>query len=101
MVLLRQPQVPRSVVMASSRRLIDLHLSGESAKYLIDALVEELPPPEVIRQSILRDLPKGSSITIEGAAAYIYCEDRRVLVEKLPLFELMYPELDFVHEPKR
>lgn len=84
--------------MTSSKKLIDLHLSGESARYLIDALVEELPAPDVIRRSILRDLPKGSSVTIDGEAVYIRCEDRRALVEKLPLFELMYPELDFVHD---
>lgn len=84
--------------MTSSKKLIDLHLSGESAKHLIDALVEDLPAPEVIRHSILRDLPKGSSVTLDEGVVYVRCEDRRVLVEKLPLFELMYPELDFVHD---
>jgi hypothetical protein len=84
--------------MTSSRKLIDLHLTGQSARYLIDSLVEELPPPEVIRMSVLRDLPKGSNVTLDEGVVYIQCEDARVVAEKLPLFELMYPELDFVHK---
>lgn len=82
--------------MTSSNRLIDLHVSGASAKYLVDALLEELPSPDIIRRSILRDLPK-SKVTIESDVVYIDCVDRQAVVEKLPLFEHMYPELDFVH----
>lgn len=83
--------------MSSGRKLIELHLSGVSAQHLIDSLVEELPSPQMIKQSLLRDLPKGSSVVIDEGVVYIRCENRKAVVDKLPLFELMYPELDFVH----
>lgn len=82
--------------MTSSRKLIDLYVSGESAKYLVDALLDDLPPPSIIKQTILRDLP-GSKVIIEADVVYIDCKDRKAVIEKLPFFECMYPELDFVH----
>lgn len=85
--------------MTSSSKLIDLHISGASAKYLVDALLEELPSPDVIRKTILKDLPR-SKVKIENDVVWIDCEDRKSVVEKITLFEHMYPELDFVHVNK-
>jgi len=85
--------------MTSVRRLIELHVSGASAKYLVDALLEELPSEPIIKQSILKDLP-GSKVKIENDIVYIHCSDRQAVIEKLPVFEHMYPELDFVHSNK-
>lgn len=82
--------------MTTSTKLIDLRVSGTSAKYLVDALLEELPPPYVIKGTILRDLPK-SKVTIDKDVVYIECADNQAVVEKMPLFEHMYPELDFVN----
>jgi hypothetical protein len=87
--------------MSKSKRLIDLHLSGKSARHVIEALVEELPPVFVIKQSVLKDLPKGSEVTIDENVVYIICNDKRALVEKVPYFELMYPELDFVAKTRK
>ena len=81
---------------SDSKRLIELHLSGKSAAHVIDALLEELPAYPVVRQTILHDLPKGSDVTIDDGVVYIVCEDRDLLRWKLPYFESMYPELDFV-----
>lgn len=78
-------------------RLIEQTLSGKAAKHVIDALLEELPPPEVIRASMLRDLPHGSTVRFEDERTVrVTCSDRRVLREKLAYFELAYPELEFV-----
>ena len=82
--------------MTTSNKLIDLHVCGASAKYLVEALLEELPPPDVIKRTILRDLPK-SKVTIDKDVVYIECSDRQDVANKLPLFEHMYPELDFVN----
>lgn len=85
--------------MTTSKRLIELYVSGASAKYLVDALLEELPSPSVIRQTVLRDLP-GSKVTIENDVVYIECDDRQAVIRSLPILECMYPELDFVHTNK-
>jgi len=82
--------------MTTSTKLIDLRVSGTSAKYLVDALLEELPPPDVIKRTILRDLPK-SLVIVKEDVVYIECSDRQLLASTLPLFEHMYPELDFVN----
>jgi hypothetical protein len=78
--------------------LIDLHISGKSARHLIDALVEELPTFIQIQQAIKRELPKGSKVEIHehDRAVFISCRDRHLLNEKIQYFEIMYPELEFI-----
>lgn len=80
----------------SKKQLIELALSGKSAAYIIDALMEELPPVPVIRQTILNNLPKGSDVQFEENVVFVQCPDRRVLLERLHYFEVAYPELEFV-----
>jgi hypothetical protein len=84
-----------------SAKLIELRLSGKSAEHIIDALVEALPALPAIRQSILNDLPKGSEVRIEENTVYIECADKESLAWKVPFFESMYPELDFVAKQKQ
>jgi hypothetical protein len=82
----------------STKRLIDMHLSGKGARHLIDAVLEELPPLPAIRTSLLRDLPKGSRVRVDEADSvfYVDCADRYVLKERLAFYERAYPEIDFV-----
>lgn len=85
---------------STSKRLIELRLSGKSAEHVINALVEALPSLPAIRQMILNDLPRGSEVRIEENTVYIDCADREALAWKVPFFESMYPELDFVAKHK-
>jgi hypothetical protein len=85
--------------MKSSKSLIELHLSGKGASYLIDAVLEELPPVNEIRTTILNDLPKGSKIRFEqDRTCYITCQDRHLLAEMIVFYERVYPEVEFVAE---
>jgi hypothetical protein len=69
---------------------------------LIGAILEELPPLPAIRQTLLRELPKGSRVRVdeENCVVYVLCEDsnRKALIDKLNFYERIYPEIDFVPE---
>jgi hypothetical protein len=88
--------------MPRSSSLIDSHLSGKSAKIVIDELLEELPALPDIRQSLLRELPKGSNVRMDekNMIFYIDCSDRRSMLETVTLYERIYPEVEFAQETK-
>ena len=80
----------------SSKKLIEQIVSGKSAQYVIDALVEELPPLPAIKASISRDLPRGTKVEIDDEVVYIETDDRDKIREHVEFLSQVYPELDFV-----
>jgi hypothetical protein len=88
--------------MPRSTSLIDLHLSGKSAKIVIDEVLAELPPLPSIRQSILNELPRGSRVRVDekNMVFYVDCSDRRSMVETITLYERIYPEVEFAPETR-
>lgn len=84
---------------SNTKSIIEQVVSGKSSKYLIDAIVEELPPFPMIRSSLQRELPKGSIIRVDESTFFIKVsdkEDRHSIDESLEIFRSMYPELEFV-----
>ena len=81
-----------------STRLIEQIVSGKSAQYVIDALVEELPPLPALRSSIMRDLPRGTQVAIDGEIVYVTAPDadKYELHEQVEFLRRVYPELEFV-----
>ena len=83
----------------TSRSLVDKYLSGQSAQYLIDSLVEDLPPLPAIKSSLMRDLPKDTVVRIEDNVFYLQSNNQHhksAIYEQLRYFESAYPELEFV-----
>lgn len=90
--------------MPRAPNLIDLHLSGKSAKIVIDELLEELPPLSIIRQTMLNELPDGSRVRIDEKNMILYIDcppDRRSMMETVTLYERIYPEVIFAQETRR
>jgi len=81
----------------SSTKLIEQLLSGQSARHIVDALIEELPPLPALKSSIQRELPRGVSFDIEGNAVFIHGDSE--LTESVLFLESAYPELDFILKP--
>lgn len=80
----------------TSKKLIELTLSGKSAEHVIEALLEELPPLPALKSSIMQDLPKYTKVKIEENVVYLGGENRRLLHERAEFLSLVYPELEFV-----
>ena len=82
-----------------SNNLIDQHLSGKSAEYLIDGVLDHLPDVQEVKSSFIRDLPGAKlrcteqEITISSSGL-----DRQELIETVNFYELAYPEIHFVIE---
>jgi len=83
-----------------SNSLIDRHLSGKSAKYLIDEVLAEQPSTESVCQSLLRGLSKGNSARVTGETEITICTEnnKQAAVFHISLFEQAYPEIDFIFE---
>lgn len=88
--------------MPRSKKLIDYHLAGKSVKDVIEELLNDLPPLQSIRQSLLNELPYGSKVKIDNqnTVFYVECVDKRSTLETLTLYERIYPEIEFVQEPQ-
>ena len=82
----------------SHKKLIEQSLTGTSAKYLVDSLVEELPPLPALYTSIRRELPPDSVVKIEENVVYISQIDKSRISEEVRYLSLVYPELEFVVE---
>jgi hypothetical protein len=89
--------------------LIEKSISGQSAKYLIDSLVDDLPPITVLNASIRRELPKKTEFEIEENTVYItapvastnvYVNETTETLDRInkgvEYLRLVYPELEFV-----
>lgn len=87
---------------SKSNSLIDSYLSGKNAAYLVDAILEELPPLEEIRRDILRDLP-GATIRFERGSNLVFIDhnDSLLLSEMIKYYERVYPELEFAPDAPR
>lgn len=86
--------------MRYSKSLLESTLNGKSAKYLVDSLIEDLPPLPTLYQSICKELPKSAEVSIEDGAVTIKHYSPESLSESVRFLELVYPELDFVLEAK-
>jgi hypothetical protein len=78
-----------------SKKLVDSYLAGSSAKYLVDALIDDLPSESQIRSTLLSLLPRGSRLKFVESTVCIYA-DEDLDDTLLNTFDALYPELEFV-----
>jgi hypothetical protein len=86
---------------STSRSLVELSLSGQSAQHIIDSLLEELPPLPMLYNTIRRELKNMASVRIDENAVFIKSNDKsskQVVRENVNYLQLVYPELEFVVE---
>jgi len=74
-------------------------LSGKSAQFLVDSLVEDLPDVNEIKLSIKREMPKGVDIVIEDNVVFLSHNEKSLVYEQVYPLTLIYPELEFVVRP--
>jgi hypothetical protein len=83
----------------SSKKLIEQVLSGQSARHLFDALVEELPPTPTLIASIRRELPRNVDVRLEHNICFISPRsDTPRISEQVSYLSLVWPEIEFVVE---
>ena len=85
-------------VAMAHKSLIEQVCGGKSAKYIIDAIMEELPPLPAIRTSLIREIPKAA-VRIEENTFFISPpekNDKYKMQEIVETYRLMYPEIEFV-----
>lgn len=83
-----------------SKDLIKNYLSGQSAKYLIEALVDQLPDKVYIESSIRRELPKKTKFKLSENVVFIECEPSQKIKQSIDYLQLVYPELEFIINKK-
>jgi len=80
------------------KKLIERSISGSSAEYLVDSLVEDLPPLPALYTSIRKELPNDAIVRIDDNVVFIKVKDNNTVTEQVYYLTLVYPELDFIVE---
>jgi hypothetical protein len=89
--------------VSKTSHLIDSYLSGQSAKYLIDSVVDELPSKNELQKSISNSLPKGTKFEFDESVVRIDGQDKspdeyNSLMQEVHYLQAAYPELFFLIE---